>query len=141
MKKFVIFLMSIILLSSCGGKSNKREIAEKFLEGYKTNDLEAMTKNIPKEDKDKIYNIDMTELKPQEQSLITNLNNELNWEFVKEGSDSTTFKITKKDLDAITINKSFKIDEIPIKEEEINFKYNNKNEIINIEEIFNSISS
>lgn len=141
MKKFVIFLMSIILLSSCGGKSNKREIAENFLEGYKTNNLEVMTKNIPKEDKDKIYNIDMTELKPQEQSLITNLNNELNWEFIKEESDSITFKITKKDLDAITTNKSFKFDEIPIKEEEIIFKYNDKNEIINIEEIFNSISS
>lgn len=141
MKKFVIFLMSIILLSSCGGKSKKREIAENFLEGYKTNNLEVMTKNIPKEDKDKIYNIDMTELKPQEQSLITNLNNELNWGFVKEGSDSITFKITKKDLDAITTNKSFKFDEIPIKEEEIIFKYNDKNEIINIEEIFNSISS
>lgn len=141
MKKFVIFLMSIILLSSCGGKSNKREIAENFLEGYKTNNLEVMTKNIPKEDKDKIYNIDMTELKPQEQSLITNLNNELNWEFVKEESDSITFKITKKDLDAITTNKSFKFDEIPIKEEEIIFKYNDKNEIVNIEEIFNSISS
>lgn len=141
MKRFIIFLMSIIILSSCGGKSNKREIAENFLEGYKMNNLEAMTKNIPKEDKNKVYNIDMAELKPQEQSLITNLNNELNWEFIKEDKESATFKIIKKDLDAITANKSFKMNEIPTKEEEISFKYNDKNEIINIEEIFHSISS
>jgi lipoprotein len=143
-KRILIILLSVFTLTSCANNKSKEDIANSFLEGYRTNNANKMRENVSKDSKSNIYTIDLSELKPEEQSLLTELNNSLDWSKIKEDENSITFNVESKDLEAVLTDKSpdtFKMSDIPLKNEEITFEFNKEGQITNSEEILEKLNN